>query len=163
MYFIGIFAESKEFQIIKENIIKKTKRKDLNIINISFRNIENIKNISFETIVICENIKFFKEREEIINKICNNSKYIIINSDIEVNIKINPDKKINCITYGLNHKATITISSIQDEKALIYVQRNIRDIKGYEIEMGEISIKVDKKIKVSTILAIFSICCIYQN
>ena len=162
MYFIGIFANDLEYEIIKQNKKKMIKRKDLEIININSRNITNMKNIVFETIVLTCELKLTEEKQEILNKICSNCKYVIINADI--NIKLKFKNLINYITYGVNPKSTITISSIQDEKAIIYVQRNIKNIAEKEIEMGEVSIDLQdyKHKEIEILLAIASIYLIYM-
>ncbi len=165
MHFIGIFANNIEFEDIKRHIINSSKRKDLKIININEKNIENMKNIVFETIVLTQKIKLNDIQKNILEKICDNCKYVIINSDICADIKIKANKLINCITYGLNQKSTITISSVQDEKAIVYIQRNINNIEGKKIEMGESSINIpkDKCLKIENILAIFSIFAVYSS
>ena len=162
MYFIGIFANDLEYEIIKQHVKKMIKRKDLEIININSRNITNMKNIVFETIVLTCELKLTEEKQEILNKICSNCKYVIINADI--NIKLKFKNLINYITYGVNPKSTITISSIQDEKAIIYVQRNIKNIAEKEIEMGEVSIDLQdyKHKEIEILLAIASIYLIYM-
>ena len=87
-----------------------------------------------------------------------------MNADVFGNTKIINKKMSNCITYGLNQKSTITVSSIQEDKAIIYVQRNLKNIEEKEIEMGETSIdlKDKKQISIEAILAIFSIFLIYN-
>ena len=164
MYFIGIFANNLEYEIIKQHVKKMVKRKDLEIININSRNITNMKNIVFETIVLTCELNLTEEKQEILNKICSNCKYVIINADIDINIKFKSKNLINYITYGVNPKSTITISSIQDEKAIIYVQRNIKNIDEKEIEMGEVSIDLQdyKNKEIEILLAIASIYLIYK-
>ena len=164
MYFIGIFANDLEYEIIKQHVKKMIKRKDLEIININSRNITNMKNIVFETIVLTCELNLTEEKQEILNKICSNCKYVIINADIDINIKFKSKNLINYITYGVNPKSTITISSIQDEKAIIYVQRNIKNIDEKEIEMGEVSIDLQdyKHKEIEILLAIASIYLIYM-
>lgn len=165
MYFIGIFANNLEYEIIKQHVKKMVKRKDLEIININSRNITNMKNIVFETIVLTCELNLTEEKQEILNKICSNCKYVIINADIDINIKFKSKNLINYITYGVNPKSTITISSIQDEKAIIYVQRNIKNIDKKEIEMGEVSIDLQdyKHKEIEILLAIASIYLIYMR
>ena len=164
MYFVGIFANNLEYEIIKQHVKKMVKRKDLEIININSRNITNMKNIVFETIVLTCELNLTEEKQEILNKICSNCKYVIINADIDINIKFKSKNLINYITYGVNPKSTITISSIQDEKAIIYVQRNIKNIDEKEIEMGEVSIDLQdyKHKEIEILLAIASIYLIYM-
>ena len=164
MYFIGIFANNLEYEIIKQHVKKMVKRKDLEIININSRNITNMKNIVFETIVLTCELNLTEEKQEILNKICSNCKYVIINADIDINIKFKSKNLINYITYGVNPKSTINISSIQDEKAIIYVQRNIKNIDEKEIEMGEVSIDLQdyKHKEIEILLAIASIYLIYM-
>ncbi len=164
MHFIGIFSSHLEFENIKENIQNQITQKNLQLIHITSRNIENMKNIMFETILLCDQLHINEDQKEIFNKICSHCKYSIINTDIFNNTKIIAQKTSNCITYGLNQKSTITVSSIQEDKAIIYIQRNLKNIEGKEIEMGETCINLEgkKQISIETILAIVSISLIYN-
>ena len=166
MHLIGIFANRSKFEIMKYKLENKMNLKNMQLLNINMKNIENMKNISFETIVITNEINITNaETEKIVSKICNNCKYIIMNADIELYLPIQENKKINCITYGLNQKSTITISSVQEEKALIYIQRKIKNIEGIEIEMGELSINLKEyqHVEIEILLAICSIYLIYHK
>ena len=166
MHLIGIFANRSKFEIMKHKLENKMNLKNMQLLNINMKNIENMKNISFETIVITNEINISNiELKKIFSKICNQCKYIIMNADIELYLPIQEDKKINCITYGLNQKSTITISSVQEEKALIYIQREIKNIKGMKIEMGELSINLEEyqHVEIEILLAIYSIYLIYHE
>ena len=161
MHFIGIFANNLEFENIKQNVMKITKREDLKLINIHSKNISNMKNIVFETIVFCKEIDVDKDQKDIVEKTCRSCEYIIINSDITNTMEILPNKKVKCVTFGLNQKATITISSVQDEKAIVAIQRNIENLEGKKIELGEYEIKLYKFKNIQNLLAIASIFSIY--
>ncbi len=165
MHFIGVFANNSEFEIIRRNVEKIIQRNDIEFIHITSKNIENMKNIMFETILLCSKAKIKDTQKITLDKICSNCKYIIMNADTFSHTKIVSNKIVNCITYGLNQKSTITISSIQEEKVIIDIQRNIKNIDGNEIEMGEISINLKgyKKINIEYVLAIFSIYFIYKR
>ena len=78
---------------------------------------------------------------------------------------IKSNTKTNCISYGLNQKSTITISSIQEDKAILSIQRNIKNLEQKTIEMGEmeIDIKQFKPGQIENILAIFTIYLIYNK
>ena len=140
MHFIGIFSNYLEYEIINQNIIKIVNRKDLELIHISSKNIENMRNIVFETIVLCHQENINEEQKNILNKLCSNSMFIVVNADVFCNTKIISNKKINCISYGFNQKSTITISSIQEDKAILSIQRNINNLEEKTIEMGEMEI-----------------------
>ena len=165
MHFIGIFSNHLEYEMIKQNIIKIVNRKDLELIHISSKNIENLKNIVFETIVLCHQKNINDEQKNILNKFCSNSMFIVVNADVFCNTKMISNKKINCISYGLNQKSTITISSIQEEKAILSIQRNINNLEQKTIEMGEVEIDVGqyKPNQIENILAIFAIYLIYNK
>ncbi len=164
MHFIGIFGNHIEFESIKQNVMNLIQRKDLDFIHITSKNIENMRNIIFETIILCNKCNINDIQKDILNKICGNCKYIVMNADIFSNTKILSNKMSNCITYGLNQKSTITVSSIQEEKAIISIQRNIKNIEENEIEMGEASIELNKnrQINIENILAIYSVLLLYK-
>ena len=165
MHFIGIFSNYSEYEIIKQNIIKIVNRKDLELIHISSKNIQNMKNIVFETIVLCHQENINDEQKSILNKLCSNCMFIVVNADVFCKIKMICNKKTNCISYGLNQKSTITISSIQEDKAILSIQRNINNLEQKTIEMGEIGVdlKKYKSNQIENLLAIFAIYLIYSK
>ena len=89
---------------------------------------------------------------------------MVINTDINLRFNIS-NKKINIITYGLNQKATVTISSITDTDVLIYLQRNIQTVTNKMVEVGEKRIKIDEssKLKIYEILIIYIIFLINSD
>lgn len=160
MIFVGIISDCKSYENIKERL----KNQEINLIHINKKSIENIKNIKFETIIINVRLEEFKEEKGIIEQICNKAKYVLINTDlnIENNLKMNPKKEI--ITYGLNQKATVTVSSIKDNKILIYLQRNIKDTKEKTVEVGEklLKLREQTKLKNYEILILYITFLIYN-
>ena len=165
MHFIGIFSNHLEYEVIKQNITKIVNRKDLELIHISSRNIENMKNIVFETMVLCNQEKIEEKQKNILNKLCSQCMFVIINADVFCKTKMLCNKETNCISYGLNQKSTITISSIQEDKAILSIQRNINNIEQKIIEMGEmeIDLKQYKPNQIESILAIFTIYLVYSK
>lgn len=164
MHFIGIFSKDLEYEMIKSNIIKIVKRRDIELIHIDSQNIENMKNIVFETMVLTNTNRLEDRQKNILNKLCSNCIFIVINSDIFSNTKLIENKKANCISYGLNQKSTITISSIQDDKAILSIQRDITNLNNEIIERGEKEIDLSsyKPNEIEIILAIFTIYLIYK-
>lgn len=158
MVFIGIIADSKDYNFIKKEV---SKNKELKLININFKNIENVKNIKFETIVICNMEETVKT--EIFKNMIKNIKYFILNTDIKIGcFEID---NVRTITFGLNQKATVTASSISEEEIMVCMQRNIENAKGEMIEMQEVcvnsSILTNKR--VYSILVIFIINQLYKS
>lgn len=161
MTFIGIISDNKSFDEIKENIPLE----NMKLIHINNKSIDNIKNITFETIIINKELKNLEEKINVIENICNKSKYLIINTDIKLDLNLGNNKKINIITYGLNQKATVTISSITDNSILIDLQRNIKNKFGEMVEVGEKQVKtseIDNK-RTYEILIIYIILAIYNK
>lgn len=163
MTFIGIISENKSFDNIDE-ILRKNLIEDTKLIHINKKSINNIKNIKCETIIIDANLNEYINELCIIKKMCDKAKYIVINSDINTDYNIY-NFKTNIITYGLNRKATITISSISDGNILIYLQRNLKSIDGKMIEIGEelVRVREEEKIKIYEILMIYTIFLIKQK
>ncbi|MCI8412385.1 MAG: hypothetical protein HFJ40_08230 [Clostridia bacterium] len=163
MSFIGIISDNKSFENIRKKILENIKDSKLNIININRQSIENIQNIKFKIIVIDNNLEKFKNQKSTLQKICKNTQYIILNTDIHLKMEILQNEKVNIITYGLNQKATITMSSIKETDILISLQRNIENIKKEIIEVEEKHIKLNEKdkLKAYEILIIYTILIIY--
>ena len=75
--------------------------------------------------------------------------------------KIN--KQNNIITYGLNQKATVTISSIKENDILIYLQKTLenKEKKPIEIEEQKIERKEKSGLQIYEILIIYILFKIY--
>ena len=88
--------------------------------------------------------------------------YLIINTDKNPQYE-NTESKI--ISYGLNQKATVTVSSITDTDILIYLQKNLqkKDDKKIEIEERRIKRKEKSKLKTYEILIIYIIFKLYDK
>ena len=138
MPFIGIISDEAEENSIKKEMINRLKLKEGSIIFIKEKNIYNIKNIKFETIVITRKFK----NVEILKKMLQNVKYVIINSDIENNLNILENINATVLTYGFNSKATVTTSSVEDDDIIFCVQRTLKTKNGKLIEPQEIKMKL---------------------
>lgn len=165
MPLIGIIAKENDSNFIKNEILKRTIKTKFEIININKRSLENIKNITFESLIINDDVKELLKTSKYLEDIINRAKYLILNSDISNDLKFFRENKINVITYGLNRKATITVSSIEEDNVLICLQRNIENISKKIIEEQEFNIKIQKNNiqKTYNILAIFTILSIYEE
>ena len=163
MSFIGIVATKKIFENIKRKVLEEINDKTINFIQINLRSIENVKNIKFETVIIEDNVEKFKENINILEIICNNSQYIIINTDKNPEYEKIKSKK-NVITYGLNQKATVTVSSNSDTDILIYLQENIENKEKDRIEIEERRIKKEERSRLKTyeILIIYILLRLYN-
>lgn len=165
MSFIGIIANKKCFENIRKKIAEESKEETINLIPINLRSIENIKNIKFETIVIEDSIEKLKKQEEILAKLLENTQYLIINTDKNKEMET-LRKKGDKITYGLNQKATVTVSSISDTDILIYWQKGLKNKEGNDIEIEERRIKKKQKesnLKTYEILIIYTLFQLYQK
>ncbi len=156
MTFIGIISDCKSFETIKE-YLKNTLKLNCNLIHINKNSIENVKNIRFETIIIDSELSKLKQEKIILENLFKYAKYIIINTDINLKFEELNISKANIITYGLNSKAMVTVSSITDTNILVYLQKELKDCNGKSIEVGEQSIKIteNKKLKIYEILIIY--------
>lgn len=146
MLFIGLITKKKDVQSIKKDI----KEKEIEIIEIKENNIENLKNIKFEEIIFLDDINLKENEYTFMKELIQNSKHLIINTDISINIlrKIGIEKPIKIITFGFNSKATITISSVKENKAIIFIQRDIMITEQKRIETQEKEIKLENNEKI---------------
>ena len=148
MLLVGIIAKKKDFQSIKRELQKY----NIKLIHINKESIGNVKNIVFEEIIFLEDINLKIDEYEYMNEIILKTKYLIINADIELNILkcVKTPKPIKVITFGFNSKATITISSVNDEKIIACVQRDLEILENKIIETQEKEIEIiqnrDRKI-----------------
>lgn len=163
MPFIGILAKESESNFIKNEVLKNSKKTKFEFININKESIQNVKNIKFETLIINENLSEFLKTSKYIEKIMKNAKYIIIDTDIENNLNSLKVENKNIITYGLNQKAIVTISSIKQENVMVCLQKSIKNINGKLIEEQEFNIEINNnnQKKICNSLVIFTILTIY--
>lgn len=165
MAFIGVIAESKNEMQIKRALDNNLNslNKEHTVITINSKSIDNIKNIRFETILVIS-LEELIGKQEIINEIFKNTKYIVINSDIDdTSLEFMNNTKINVITFGFNQKATITASSVEDN-LMLCVQRKIIDINKNIIEPQDLKVNIiSKKLSNSShnAMGIASIMLIY--
>lgn len=156
MFFIGVVTNQ------KNEIYIKNKLSDLlpeeNIIFITEKNISNIKNIKFETIVIDAKIN----NKTDFRKILSNAKYVILNSDIEMDVELFTNLSLTVLTYGFNNKATFTVSSVTENTIIICLQRIILNKKGGMIEPQEYQTENSKNTEKYAIIASSIVNIIYS-
>ncbi len=138
MYCIGVVT--KNIEIINE--LSKNNR----IIVLTKENVKEYLKQELDVLVIEEKLI----NDKYIQVLCNNSKYILIQDSISLNIKFT--NKINVITFGFNHKSTVTISSQSDESTSICIQREIKGLNKETIDIQEISVENAKKSNINTII-----------
>lgn len=155
MPLVGIVAKKKDIQAIKREL----QEMKIEMIEITKESIENIKNIKFEEIIFLEDINLSEDEYKFMSKIISNTEYLILNEDVEINIlkEMKIEKPIKIITFGFNSKATITISSIKDDKMIVCIQRDIEKINGkiIEVQENEIDIRETENKKIYNKLVIF--------
>ena len=163
MSFIGIVANSDDYEFIIKELTKNNDCSKLQFINLNENSIENMKNIKFETVLICMEIHEKKYKNILLDNILINAKYLLINTDINMPLGFLQNNNIQIITYGMNQKATVTASSIKDDEVLICLQRNIWNVKHKIIEMQEVKVKSENisNATVYNLLATFIIKQLY--
>lgn len=138
MLCIGLISKNRNSEFIKS-----LNRKNVEAVNIKKEEELFKKNID---ILVLEDLIFLPEY--IKNMVNNNVKYLIIQDNIN-NIQLNLDKEINLITFGFNHKSTVTISSVTNEHIVICIQRTIKCISGKLIYPEEQIIKNTNKYNIN--------------
>ena len=159
MAFIGVFTESRRETELKTLLKKQFEEQKQfhTIIMINNKNIENMKNIKFEVVLLDANTL---GNTPIVQRIILNAKLVVVNSDLEVNLECVKNLKLRLISYGMNSKSTVTVSSIEEESILVSLQRSISTLKDNIIEPQEVKIIMEKchgNTQISMILVIFSI------
>lgn len=158
MYFVGVITDDKSKKYISKIIKEQIKTKKFQIIFITEKNAENMKNIRFDTIAINKKLECV---ESLQNNLIN-TKYIIINSDLNLNLDLLKETNFRVINYGFNSKATITPSSNTEDSVQICVQRNIFN-KKENIEQQEISLAKNQNTDIYDIMLLFSVLLIYDK
>ena len=157
MSFIGVLTERKNEAYLK----KQLEGEKLDTIYFLNENtIENMRNIKFETLLLGKEIE---KKQDIIRSITNKIKFLIVNSDIPRNLEILKDLDVTLITYGFNSKATLTTSSIEDNRVMICLQRNLENIYGEEIESQEMKIETKKNGNSYAVMELTSLLLLYSR
>lgn len=157
MFLVGIVTNQKNELYVKKELSDIICKE--NIIFINDKNISNMKNIKFEFIVIDTQINNIAE----FRKIISNSKYVILNSDIENNIEVIKDLNLMIVTYGFNNKSTFTVSSITESNIIICLQRIIFNINKEQIEPNEYKLENDITTDIYAIIFVKIIKIIYDK
>ena len=155
MFFIGIITNKKNETYVKKKLYKLEK----NIIFINERNIKNIKNVRFETLIIDELI----DKKIELRKLIENTKYVILNSDIKMDVELVNNLNLTVITYGFNNKATFSVSSIEENNIIICLQRIIFNKNDIMIEPQEYKIELPENIEKHTIIYTYIIKKMYEK
>lgn len=142
MSFIGIITDKKSENHLSHYLQNSFNKKNIkvNVIIVNNKNINSIKNIKFDSLLINKKLTY---KSDISKKLLSNSKNLIINSDIDIGLETLYTTNSNIITYGFNPKATITASSLENDDALICVQRNIKNsntiVEQQEIKVAKVN------------------------
>lgn len=137
MAVIGIITKSNNINEI-EKTLEKYSIHEKNIVIITKHTIENIKNVKFDIIIIFDQI----EDGDILKKVLDSSKYLIINTDFKGNVKLlNMAEDQYVITFGFNSRATITIISNENDEIILDLQREIENLNKEKIESQEIKLE----------------------
>ena len=140
MAFIGILTDSSHEPYLKQNLSEIIKHNQ--ILFLTQESLKNVKNIKFQVIILGK--KITKQQQEL-RQLLEKTQYLIFNADRTENTEILKDLSFHLITYGFNSKATITASSVEEQKIMIYLQRGIKNIEGRSIEPQEIEISLEKE------------------
>ena len=73
------------------------------------------------------------------------------------------NSKLHVVTYGLNHKCTITASSIKEDNLMIALQREISDRFGNIMDIGEKSIYPVENLDIYGNMVIFILELLYNK
>ena len=165
MAFIGVITSKRSeeasrkvfINLFNENVIKK-----MNVVLINESNIDNIKNVLFETVIINEDNALIRNKMDSLKQILEKCKFLILNSDMNINFESIYKLKLTVITYGLNLKSTITASSIENEKIQICIQRSIKNVNNKIIEPKEIYVD-SKKNDIYRVMEQFVIESLYKK
>ncbi len=163
MSFIGVITDKKNENEIAKCIGDSFSQKNIkeNVIIINNKNINNIKNIKFDSLLI--NKKLIG-KSDVVKKLLFNSNNLIVNSDIDTGLDILKQTNSNIITYGFNPKSTVTASSLENDEALICIQRNIKNSNNNIVEPQEIRVeKINKNNNPYIIMGVEILTLLYDT
>lgn len=141
MALIGILTEPKNKLYLQEELKKRQLEE---VFFLTENTILNMHNVRFDIFILGKKIS---KSQELVSTLAKGADYFIFNSDIKENLPLLEDLDLKIITYGYNQKATITASSVDENKMMICLQRSIENIKQKKIEPQEIEIEVTDKMQ----------------
>lgn len=156
MSLIGILTENNNKNYLKQQLKSVINEEQLLFFNENC--IENLKNITFETVLIGKEIK--KHQNEL-RMIAQKADNLIFNTDITNNLNLLDDLNLKLITYGFNSKATITTSSVDENRIMVCLQRNVQNIKGKIVEAQEIEINTNGSINSYAVMELIGLKLLY--
>lgn len=154
MPFIEIITDSKSQNQLNK-IITKGMINNCDVLYIKDKNIENTKNIKLETLILNRNIN----NNEIIEQVLSNSKNVILNLDLNTDIKANK----NTISYGYNSKSDITVSSVGEDQVLICIQNTIKSLYNKTIEPQEIKVNIKSDVNIYDVMIVIALNSLYAK
>ncbi len=157
MFFVGIITNQKNEAYIKKELLKIGIEK--NVIFINEKNITNVKNVKFETLIIDDKV----ENKTQLRKIIEGAKYIILNSDIPIDLELMDNLNLTVITYGFNNKATFTESSIEENNIIICLQRIIYNKNNEVVEPQEFKLEVPENVEKHMAIFVYIIKILYSK
>ena len=141
MALIGILTEPKNKLYLQEELKKRQLEE---VFFLTENTILNMHNVRFDIFLLGKKIS---KNQELVRTLAKGADYFIFNSDIKENLPLLEELDLKIITYGYNQKATITASSVDENKMMICLQRSIENIKQKKIEPQEIEIEVTDKMQ----------------
>lgn len=157
MSFIGILTDHKNEIYLKRELENSP---DNETFFLSEKTIDNVRNIKFDTFLLGKKIE---ESSEIIRSIVQKASYVIMNSDIKENVSLLDSLDLMLITYGYHPKATVTISSAEENGVMLCLQRSIVNKYQEDIEPQEFEIQTDEKVSDYAVMELTSLKLIYQK
>lgn len=162
MSFVGILCTPKQETYIKQILQQYVPLG--NLIILKEENMENFKNITFETVAIFSNQGSLFHKVEILEKIMEKAKYVIMNADEPIVLKPHTNVNGNVITYGFNTKSTITASSVKEDRILLCIQRGFQNRYAQMLEPQEILVPLQgHKMNTSVLMGLETIHLIYEK
>lgn len=138
MISIGLISKNKNIELMKE----LNEYKNVQAINI--RKKDDLNNQKVDILVLEDLIV----SKELVEEILKDASYLLIQDNIH-DIQFELEREMNIITFGFNHKSTVTVSSVTEENIVICVQRTMKNINGKDIQPKEIIIKNKKQYNIN--------------
>lgn len=157
MPFIGILTEHINEIYLNEQL---RRRKWGKVFFLDEKTIENMHNIKFETFLLGKKVV---ENQDTIRYIAQNASYFVLNSDIKENLCVFENLDLKVITYGYNQKATITTSSVEENKMMICLQRSIKNVYQEKIEPQEFEFEMSEEINNEALMEFASLDLLYSK
>lgn len=165
MAFVGIITSPQKESVTEKQLQALWRELGIEknqVLLIHKHNISSMQHIHFQIVMIQQDNPVLHESMDALKVLLEHCEYVILNTDIAMQLEKLGHLKLQIITYGFHLKSTITASSLEQDQVQLCLQRSIQNFHHQLIEPGEVSVSLQKK-DVYQVMEKFILRILYQK